>query len=53
MNEEDVEDLTGIERSVTRRDASAEAGAEEKTTHPGGAVEGPAAADASSQVERM
>lgn len=29
MNEEDVEDLAGLDSSVTRSDASAEAGAEE------------------------
>jgi hypothetical protein len=48
-----VEDLAGLESSVTRRDASVEVGAKEQTTLPGGAAEGPAVAYASVQVERM
>jgi hypothetical protein len=47
MNEEDVENLAGLESSVTRRDALAEAGAEEQTMLPGGAAEGPTTTDAS------
>jgi hypothetical protein len=53
MNEEDVEDLAGLESSVTQRDASTEAGAEEQTTLPGGVAEGPATAETSTLVERM
>jgi hypothetical protein len=47
MNEEDVEDLVGLDSSVTRRDASAKAGAEEQTMLQGGVVEGPVTVDAS------
>jgi hypothetical protein len=53
MNEGDVEDLTGLESPVTRRDASVEAGAKEQTMLPGGVAAGPTTADASAQVERM
>jgi hypothetical protein len=37
----------------TRRDASAEAGAEEQTMLQGGVAEGPATVDASAHVERV
>jgi hypothetical protein len=53
MNEEEVDDLTDLECSVTRVSALAEAGAEGHTTPPGGAAEDPAAAAASAQVEGM
>jgi hypothetical protein len=53
MNKEDVEDLAGLESSVTRRDASVEARAKEQTTLPGGAAEGPVTTETSAQVERM
>jgi hypothetical protein len=53
MNKEDVEDLAGLDSSETRRDASAEAGAEEQTMLQGGITEGPATADASAQIERV
>jgi hypothetical protein len=45
MNKEDVEDLTGLESSVTQRDASVEARAEEQTMLLGGVVEGCATTD--------
>jgi hypothetical protein len=48
-----VEDLAGLESSVTRRDASAEEGAEEQTMLQGGVTEGPTMVDASAQVERV
>jgi hypothetical protein len=47
MNEEDVEDLAGLESSVTRRDALVEAGAEEQTMLLGGAAKGLATTNAS------
>jgi hypothetical protein len=53
MNEEEVDDLVGLESLVTRAGASAEAGVEGYTTPPGGAAEDPAAAAASAQVEGM
>ena len=53
MNKEDVEDLVGLDSSVTRKDASAEAGAEEQPMLRGGVVEGVVTADASAQVERV
>jgi hypothetical protein len=53
MNEEDVEDLAGLDSSVTRRNASAEVGAEEQTMLHGGDAEGLATVDASTQVERV
>jgi hypothetical protein len=53
MNEEDVEDLVGLDSSVTRKDALAEAGAEEQPMLRGGVVEGVATTDASAQVERV
>jgi hypothetical protein len=53
MNEEDVEDLASLDSSETRRDALAEAGAEEQAVLQGGVAEGPMAADALAQVERV
>jgi hypothetical protein len=53
MNEEEEEDLADLESSVNRRGASAEAGAEEQTNLPGGAIVGPAVGDASAQVESI
>ena len=53
MNKEDVEDLTGLESSVARKDASAEARAEEQDVFQGGGAEGPATVDASVQVARV
>jgi hypothetical protein len=53
MNEEDVDDLAGLESLVTRTGGSAEAGAEGQTTLPRGTIEGPAVAAASAQVEGM
>ncbi|KAL5681710.1 hypothetical protein ACJX0J_008095, partial [Zea mays] len=49
MNEEDVDDLAGLESLVTRTGGSAEAGAEGQTTLPRGTIEGPAVAAASAQ----
>ena len=53
MNEEEVDDLTGLERSVIRVDALAEVGAEGHTAPPGGAANDLAATAASAQVEGM
>jgi hypothetical protein len=53
MNKEYVEDLAGLECSVARKDASAEARAEEQAMFQGGGAEGPATADASALVARV
>jgi hypothetical protein len=53
MNEEEVDDLTGLESSVTRVGALAEAGAKGHTTPPRGVAEDPTAAASSAQVEGM
>jgi hypothetical protein len=53
MNKEDVDDLAGLESSVTQGDALVEAEADEQTKLSGGTAEGPATTDASAQVERM
>jgi hypothetical protein len=53
MNEEEVDDLTGLESSVTRVGALAEARAKGHTTPPEGAAEDPAAVATSALVEGM
>lgn len=53
MNEEDVEDLAGLDSSETQRDAWAEAGAEEQAVLQGGVAENPATGDTVAQVERV
>ena len=53
MRDEEVEDLAGLESSVARKDAAVEAGAEEQSLLQEGGAEGPAAAGASTQVEKM
>jgi hypothetical protein len=53
MRDEEVEDLADLESSVAWKDAAVESGAEEQSLLQEGGAEGPAAASASEQVERM
>jgi hypothetical protein len=53
VNEEDVEDLAGLESSMTRKDAAVEAGVEKQTLVQGGGAEGPTTVDTSAQVARV
>ena len=50
MRYKDVEDLTGLESSVARKDAKVEAGAEEQSSLKKGAAEDPTASETSAQV---
>jgi hypothetical protein len=52
MNEE-VDDLVGLESSMTRMGGTVEAGVEGLSVPPGGSGEDPASASAPAQVEEM
>jgi hypothetical protein len=53
MNEEEVDDLTGLESLMTRMDGTVEAGVEGLSTPLGGSGEDPAATSAPASVEEM
>jgi hypothetical protein len=50
MRDEEVEDLAGLERSVARKDAAVETGAEEQSSLKEGGAEGPTASRTFTQV---
>jgi hypothetical protein len=53
MNEEEVEDLAGLESSMTRTGGAEEAGVEGHSAPQAGSGEDPTAASAPAQVEGM
>lgn len=53
MNEEEVDDLVGLESSMTWMDGAEEARGEGLSAPQGGSGEDPAAASAPAQIEEM
>ena len=53
MNEEEVDDLTGLETSMTRLGGAEEAGVEGHSAPHDGSSEDPTAASAPTRVEEM
>jgi hypothetical protein len=53
MNEEEVDDLAGLESSMTRMDGTVEAGVQGLSAPPSGSGEDPTVASAPTQVEEM